>query len=69
MGSLEVNLEEELVSALKEIDKLGVKNKKKKEKLKKKWKEGYDTKEIEKTFIILKTQLEEEKRIEEVVRI
>jgi hypothetical protein len=63
-----VNLEEELVSALEEIDRLRGNNIKKKEKLKKHEKKYHDLEEIEKTIIILKTHLEEEKRIEDVVR-
>jgi hypothetical protein len=63
-----VNLEEKLVSALEKIDRLRGKNKKKKEQLQKYEKKDHDLDETKKTVIILKTQLEEEKMIEEVVR-
>jgi hypothetical protein len=61
-----VNLEVELVSALNEIDRLGGKNKNKKEQLWKYEKKDHDIDETKKkkTIIILKTQLEEEKMIE-----
>jgi hypothetical protein len=63
-----VNIEAELVGALEEIDRLKGKNIKEKDKLQKHEKKDHDLEEIEKTIIILKTQLEEEKRIEEVMR-
>ena len=65
----EGNLEAELISALEEIDKLMGKNIKQKELLQKYEKKDRDLDEMEKKVIILKTQVEEVKRIEEVVRI
>jgi hypothetical protein len=73
---VEVDLEEELICALREIKKLKKKNLKQKEQLQKYEEEDCDAKEkmsqsleeIEKTIISLKIQLEEEKRMEEVVR-
>jgi hypothetical protein len=63
-----VNLEAELISSLEEIDKLREKNRKEKEKLHKYEEEDHYLEEMEKTIIIMKTQLEETKRIEELVR-
>jgi hypothetical protein len=53
---------------LEEIDRIRGKNKKKKEQLQKYEKKDHDLDETEKIVITLKTQLEEAKRIEEVVR-
>jgi hypothetical protein len=64
-----VNFEEELIIALKEIDRLREENIKKKKQLQKHEKKEHDFEETEMTIIILKNQLEDEKRIEEVVRI
>jgi hypothetical protein len=64
----EVNLEAELISALEEIDRLREENIKQKKQLQKHEKKDHDLEETKKTIIILKTQLEEAKRIEEVVR-
>jgi hypothetical protein len=60
-----VNLEAKLISALEELDRLREKNRKKKEQLQK-YEEDHDLKETEKTLVILKTQLEEAKRIKVV---
>jgi predicted RNase H-like nuclease (RuvC/YqgF family) len=73
----EVDLEEELMCALREIKKLRKKNLKQKEQLQKYEEEDRDSKskmsqsleEIENTIMNLKVQLEEARRMEEVVRI
>jgi predicted RNase H-like nuclease (RuvC/YqgF family) len=73
----EVDLEEELMCALREIKKLRKNNLKQKEKLQKYEEEDRDSKakmsqsleESENIIISLKVQLEEARRIEEVVRI
>jgi hypothetical protein len=63
-----VNLVEKLVSALEEIDKLKGNNKKKKDQLHKYEKKDNYLNEIEKIVIILKTQIDEAKIVEELVR-
>jgi len=65
---VEEDLEAELISALEEIDRLKEKNTKHKNELQKYEEEEHDLEETKKIIIILKTQLEEAKRIEEVVR-
>jgi hypothetical protein len=73
----EVDIEEELMCALREIKKLRKNNLKQKEQLQKYEEEDHDSKakmsqileEIENTIMNLKVQLEEARRIEEVVRI
>jgi hypothetical protein len=73
----EVDLEEELICALSEIKKLRKKNLKQKKQLRKyeekdtnsKTKMSQSLEELENIIISLKNQLEEARRIEEVVRI
>jgi hypothetical protein len=73
----EVDLEEELIYALSEIRKLKKKKLKQKEQLHKYQEEDRDSKakmsqileELEKIIISLKVHIEEERRIEQVVRI
>jgi hypothetical protein len=74
---VEVELEEELICALREINNLKKKNLKQKEQLQKYEEDDCDEKtkmsqsleEIENIIISLKIQLEEAKKMEEVVRI
>jgi hypothetical protein len=73
----EVDLEEELVCSLREINNLKKNNLKQKKQLQKYEEEDHDARtkisqrleEIEKTIVNLNIQLDEKKRMEEVMRI
>jgi hypothetical protein len=64
----EVDFEAEFFSAIEEIDRLEERNRKKKKELQKYKEKEYDVEEIEKTIITLKVQIEEGKKIEEVLK-
>jgi hypothetical protein len=64
----EEDIEAKLISTLEKIDGIRKKNMKQREKLKKIEEKDHDLEYIKKKVIILKTQLEEEKMIEKVVR-
>jgi hypothetical protein len=60
-----VDMEGELISALEEIDRLRIKNRKQRQLLKQFEK---DSKEPDEYLVLLKVQLEEEKKIEEILK-
>jgi hypothetical protein len=60
-----VDMEEELISALEEIDRLGIKSRKQKQLLIQFKK---DSKQLDEDFALLKVKLEEAKKIEDILK-